>query len=181
MGIFFKKKKPTVEKGQEYNIHRTFQFGALIVLSLIIYGMYFADTSELDSERQARMTREIDEKRQLEAKSEAARIKEEMMKDPAFEKIQQFADNVTSKINPAQSSVLKVYNGYIIYVPQNIVEEKTNENSSLEIKSEDLLFKISSEKLKIDQVEDKKLEKNSDSGIKNDVETPEKSPEKPNL
>lgn len=167
MGIFFRKKKAATPQSPEYNIHRTFQFGALILLGLIIYGMYFAEPSELHYERQSKLIDQLYKERQMQAKTEADRIKEEMIKDPAFKKIQQFVDDVTSKVNPSQGSVLKAYGGYIIYLPEKTLDEKSEENNSTEIKNDDVIFKISSEKVKNAPLEVPKTENNSDSDAQN--------------
>jgi hypothetical protein len=167
MGIFFRKKKSTVQQSQEYNIHRTFQFGALLLLGLIIYGMYFAEPSSLDSERQSKLIDQLDKERQMQAKTEADRIKEEMMKDPAFKKIQQFVDDVTSKINPSQGSAIKAYGGYIIYLPEKTLDEKSEKNNFIELKNDDVVFKISSEKVNIAPSEVPNAENNSESGSEN--------------
>lgn len=167
MKMFLKKKKSTAVQTPEYNIHRTFQLGAFILLGLIIYGMYFADPTGIDSERQIKLIEQLDKERQMQAKTEADRIKEEMMKDPAFKKIQQFVDEVTSQINHSQGSVLKAYGGYIIFVPEKILDEKTEKNNSVEIKNDDITFKVSPEKVKITPIEVKKEPEKSGSGIEN--------------
>ncbi len=113
------------------NINRIFKYAALLIVVLVVYDMVSALRSPVTKPSAAVLSAQ-----ELEKLAEVAR--ENLLKDPEYVRVKQFADKVNLHIGDS-ASILRSEKGYIIYIPDELIQ---NGSVKVELQENDANFSV---------------------------------------